>query len=98
VERVARWATGDLRPHLTVLLDLPPTVGLGRFGTPDRLEAEPLAFHERVRAAFQQLAALDPDHYLVVDGRHDSASVAAAIRDRVEPLLPLAERHLGADA
>jgi dTMP kinase len=98
VERVARWATADLRPHLTVLLDVAPGVGLSRVGSPDRLEAEPLAFHERVREAFRQLAAADPDHYLVVDASHDSAAIAAAIRSRLDVLLPLAERHLGADA
>jgi dTMP kinase len=98
VERVARWATADLRPHLTVLLDLHPELGLGRFGSQDRVEAEPLHFHERVREAFRQLAASDPDHYLVVDASHDSGAIAAAILSRLEPLLPLAERHLGADA
>jgi dTMP kinase len=98
VERVARWATGDLRPHLTVLLDLDPTEGLGRFASPDRLEAEPLAFHERVREAFRQLAATDPDHYLVIDASHDSGAIAAAVRSRVQAMLPLAQRQLGADA
>jgi dTMP kinase len=98
VERVARWATGDLRPHLTVLLDLDPAEGLGRFASPDRLEAEPLAFHERVRTAFRQLAATDPDHYLVIDASHDSGAIAAAIRGRVQALLPLAQRQLGAAA
>jgi dTMP kinase len=98
VERVARWATADLRPHLTVLLDLAPDVGLGRFGSPDRLEAEPLAFHERVREAFRQLATADPDHYLVIDASHESGPIAEAILSRLQTLLPLAERHLGADA
>ena len=98
VEREARWATGDLRPHLTVLLDLPPTAGLGRLGTPDRLEAEPVDFHERVRAAFLVLAAADPGHYLVVDATHPSDVVAADIAARVEPLLELAHRQLRAGA
>ena len=40
VERTARWATGDLRPHLTVVLDVDPGLGLGRFDTQDRIEAE----------------------------------------------------------
>jgi dTMP kinase len=98
VEKVARWATDDLRPHLTVLLDLDPGVGLRRLGSPDRLEAEPVAFHERVREAFRQLAAADPDHYLVIDASHESAAIAEAILGRLESVLPLAERHLGADA
>ncbi|MGI8700437.1 MAG: dTMP kinase [Nocardioidaceae bacterium] len=98
VERVARWATGNLRPHLTVLLDLDPTLGLARLGSPDRLESEPVAFHERVRAAFLQLAAADPDHYLVVDASRDSAAVAAEVAARVAPLLPLAKHSQRAQA
>ena len=65
VERVARWATRDLRPHLTVVLDLAPEQGLGRFEGRDRIEGESLEFHERVREAFLAMAAADPDHYLV---------------------------------
>ncbi len=87
VEPVARWATGDLRPHLTVLLDLPPDLGLGRLDGTDRLEAEPLAFHERVREGFRRLAESDPDRYLVVDGTLAPDDVAGAVRARVEPLL-----------
>jgi dTMP kinase len=91
LERVARWATGDLRPHLTVLLDLPPATGLSRLGAQDRLEAEPLSFHERVRQGFLALAAAHPDHYLVLDATADSQSTADRIRERVEPLLALAD-------
>ncbi|WP_370246953.1 dTMP kinase [Nocardioides sp.] len=87
VEHVARWATGDLRPHLTVLLDLPPEAGLGRFDGRDRIEGEPLAFHERVRSSFLALAAADPEHYLVLDARDDVEVLAARIRDAVAPLL-----------
>jgi DNA polymerase-3 subunit delta' len=50
VEWVQRWATADLRPHLTVVLDLPPEQGLGRFAERDRIEGESLEFHQRVRA------------------------------------------------
>jgi len=89
VEPVARWATGDLRPHLTVLLDVPPERGLARVVGPDRLEVEPLAFHERVRGGFRRLADADPEHYLVVDGTGPADEIAAAVRARVEPLLAL---------
>lgn len=87
VEQVARWATGDLRPHLTVVLDLEPAAGLGRFEDRDRIEGESLDFHQRVRKAFLALAAVDPDHYLVLDARAPVDAIAADVRARVEPLL-----------
>jgi dTMP kinase len=87
VERIARWATADLRPHLTVLLDLEPSAGMGRFEGRDRIEAESLEFHQRVRGMFLQLAAASPEHYLVVDARASVDDIAARIRERVTPLL-----------
>jgi len=87
MERLARWSTADLRPHLTVLLDLPPRTGLGRFESQDRLEAEPLDFHERVRQGFLALAKQHPDRYAVIDASRPAEEIAAEIRARVEPLL-----------
>ena len=87
VEAVARWATGDLRPHLTVVLDLEPEAGLDRFTERDRIEGQSLEFHQRVRQGFLDLAAADPDHYVVLDARTPATDLAAAIRDRVRPLL-----------
>ncbi|GAA5141023.1 hypothetical protein GCM10023340_02050 [Nocardioides marinquilinus] len=87
VERVARWATGDLRPHLTVVLDLDPGAGLGRFEGRDRIEGESAEFHHRVRAAFPAMAAADPDHYLVLDARAPVEEIADAVWARVAPLL-----------
>jgi dTMP kinase len=95
VERIARWATGDLRPHLTVLLDLEPGAGLTRFEERDRIEGESLEFHERVRSMFLRLAAGHPEHYLVVDARKPAVEIEAAIRARVEPLLDEASRTSG---
>ena len=92
VERVARWATHDLRPHLTVVLDLEPAHGLGRFDERDRIEQEGADFHERVRAGFLRLAEADPDHYLVLDARAPVAEIGAAVRERVAPLLEQARR------
>ena len=88
VAHVARWATGDLRPHLTVVLDLEPAAGLGRFEGRDRIEGESLEFHQRVRQAFLDMAAEDPEHYLVLDARAAVEEIAAAIRERVAALLP----------
>jgi dTMP kinase len=92
VEVVARWATHDLRPHLTVVLDLAPDHGLGRFDERDRIEGESVEFHERVRQAYLDLAAADPDHYLVVDARLPVNVIAAAVAERVTPLLSQAKK------
>lgn len=87
VERISDWATEDLAPDLTVLLDVDPRVGLGRFEERDRLEAEPAAFHERVRSAFRELAARRPERYLVLDASRPAEEIAAAVRERVRALL-----------
>lgn len=88
VEQVNRWATGDLRPHLSVVLDLEPATGLGRFEERDRIEGQSMEFHQRVRQGFLDLAAVDPDHYLVLDARAPVEEIAVAIRERVAALLP----------
>ena len=92
VADVARWATGDLRPHLTVVLDLEPTTGLGRFEGRDRIEGESLEFHRRVRGAFTAMAAEDPGHYLVLDARVPADELADRVRDGVRRWLPSAQR------
>ncbi|MCB0890033.1 MAG: dTMP kinase, partial [Nocardioidaceae bacterium] len=84
---IARWATCDLRPHLTVLLDQEPDHGLDRFTGRDRIEGEPVEFHQRVRQHFVSLAQVDPDHYLVLDAREPIATIHGQIRGRVEGLL-----------
>jgi dTMP kinase len=70
VTRASLWATGGLRPDLTVLLDLPAEEGLrrarGRNSVADRLESEGLDFHARVRAGFLALADADPLRYAVI--------------------------------
>ena len=69
--REVTWeATGGLRPHVTVLLDLEPKLGLqraARVGAPDRLEQADLTFHQKVRHGFLTLASLEPERFLVVD-------------------------------
>lgn len=87
LEWISRWATDGLRPHLTVVLDIDPVDGLARAGEPDRIESEPLEFHQRVRAHFLRLAEADPEHYLVVSATDSPDDVHAAIRHAVEPLL-----------
>ena len=95
VVRLSKWATGGLRPDLTVLLDVDPAVGLRRAahaGPPlDRIEQEALAFHVRVRQGFLDLAEADPDRYLVVPAESAPDVVQAALRDRLAGLLPVRE-------
>jgi dTMP kinase len=93
VEDVARWATHDLRPHLTVVLDLEPEHGLGRFEERDRIEGESLEFHQRVREGYLRMAEADPDHYLVLDARAEVDEIAARVRTAVAPLLTQAVRR-----
>jgi len=87
LEWVARWATEDLRPHLTVLLDLDPAAGLTRFAERDRIEGESIEFHQRVREQFLRLAEADPDHYLVLDARAPAEEIAESVHARVAQLL-----------
>lgn len=89
--QVSDWATDGLRPNLTVVLDIDPAVGLARAAghrSPDRIERESVAFHERVRACFLDLAADDPDRYLVLDASAAPQDLAAAVRDRLASALP----------
>lgn len=87
VERLSRWATEGLLPDLTVLLDIDPAVGLPRAGHPDRLEAEPLDFHRRVREAFLGLAAADAGRYVVVAADRAADVVASDVRRGVQAWL-----------
>lgn len=89
VSKVNAWATGGLVPHLTVLIDTPPEIGLTRLGgAADRIEAEPLEFHERVRKEFRTLAAANPERYLVVDGTLAPDEITRLIQDRAREILP----------
>jgi dTMP kinase len=88
VGEINLWATHGLLPDLTVLLDVDAGAGLARIAsTPDRLESEPEEFHRTVGAAFRALAAGDPARYLVLAAHDDRALIAAAVLDRVEPML-----------
>ncbi|MBO0892356.1 MAG: dTMP kinase [Acidothermales bacterium] len=89
IHRLSVWATGALVPDLTVVLDVPPAVAAyRRTDAPDRLEQESLEFHERVRRAFLDLAAREPERYLVLDATEPPDAVAAEVRARLEPRLP----------
>lgn len=93
VRDLSLWATEGLLPDLTVLLDLPEGEDrLSERTKYDRLEAAGEDFHARVRRAYLELAAGEPDRFLVLDARERIEHIAARIRDRVEALLAGAER------
>jgi dTMP kinase len=86
VARISRWATESLFPTLTIIIDLPAEIGLGRLKSKDRLESQPIEFHERVRQEFLQLAALDPERYFIVDGNQSIDETHTAIISRVSQI------------
>jgi dTMP kinase len=98
IARLSRWATEGLVPDLTVVLDVPAADGLRRVETPDRLESEPLEFHERVRERFLDIAQRGGSRYLVVDATKPPAEVSAEIKERLRPMLPPSAAQLAAEA
>ena len=87
VRSLSMWATNSLLPHLTIVLDIDPVIGLRRITNPDRLEAEPLEYHELVRAAFLEIAGGEPDRYLVIDASRAVSDIAAEVSARVDLLM-----------
>ncbi len=88
VTRVEAWARGELKPHLTVLLDCPVRVGLQRAGHPDRFHAEEEAFHERVRRGFSALAAADTAGWRVIDATQTEVAVHDQVIRAIRACLP----------
>ncbi|MBU1587274.1 MAG: dTMP kinase [Actinobacteria bacterium] len=90
IRNLSLWATENLLPDLTILLDLPEDDGRDRLAERtkyDRLEAEAADFHARVRAAYLGLAEAEPGRFLVLDARQPREVIAAAVRERVGSLL-----------
>ena len=82
-------ATGGLRPDLTILLDLPPEIGLARKAPVDRTRFETgfdLGFHQRVREGFLALAAAEPDRFVVVDAERSEDEVTSDVDRAVDRL------------
>jgi len=88
-----RVTIGDLKPDLTVILDVPVEVGLQRAAVrrgnsaPDRFEAEDVRFHHKLREAYRQIAADEPQRCVLIDANAEPDAVAAkvwaALRDRL---------------
>ncbi len=90
VQDINQAATGGLKPHLTILVDVPVEVGISRKRNDkkDRFEEENLAFHERVRNGYLKLAEAEPRRFLVVDGTQGREDIARIIWEWVKAMLP----------
>jgi dTMP kinase len=87
-----RVTIGDLKPDLTIILDIPVDIGMQRAaarrgaGAPDRFEGEDVKFHESLRDAYRQIAAAEPQRCVLIDANAAPGVVAArvwtAVRDR----------------
>ena len=87
IRELSMWATGDLVPDLTLVLDLDAAQGMSRVGVRDRLELEPQAYHDSVRRAFVELAIHDPERYRVISGVGTIQEVATRIRLAVDEFI-----------
>jgi len=87
---IEQWVQGDLRPDLTLLLDLPVERGLARAGersSPNRFEQEQAAFFERVRRAYLERARQEPQRFRIIDASPPLPEVQAQIRQVLEAYL-----------
>jgi len=89
VEAINRTSTQELKPDLTILLDMPAEEGLARQGhkRADRFEQEDIEFHRRVRQGFLKLADREPQRWLIVDARQPRAKISEIIWQKVSKLL-----------
>lgn len=86
---LSRWATDGVWPDLVILLDVPAAESDRRLGASrDRMEAEPVAFHDAVIEGFRAQAAAEPERWVVIDGSPSievvSAAVSAAVAERLQ--------------
>jgi dTMP kinase len=95
IKALERVSVGDLRPDLTFVLDVPVEIGLQRAAgrrrgaSPDRFEAEQIDFHEKLRAAYLNLAAAEPERCVIIDAAAPKKMVAKhiwqTVNSRLEP-------------
>lgn len=92
VAAINNFAVGKVKPHLTILLDLTPEVGMERVhqrsnGELDRMEKENLSFFNEVRRGYLELAHENPDRFLVLDASRPIDILETEIWNAVEPRL-----------
>lgn len=90
IRRLENLTIGDTRPDLTIILDLPAEEGLARAGarrgkvSADRFESETLEFHQKLRDAYRQLAAEEPERCVLIDASVSRDAVGKAIWGVIE--------------
>ena len=89
VKAVNQIALQEIRPDLTVLMDIPPELGLKRKynNANDRFESQGIAFQNRIRKGFLKLAEEEPDRWRVLDGLKPKRAIYNIIWNRVADLL-----------
>ena len=95
IRGLERVTVGDLKPDLTFVLDVPTDIGLARAAkrrgkdAADRFEGEAIEFHEKLRDAFLQVGASEPDRCVLIDARAPRSKVAQTIwnvvNERLDP-------------
>lgn len=92
VAAINRFAVGEARPDLTILIDLSPEVGMARVharsdGQLDRIEQEAIEFFQAVRTGYLKLAESEPERFLVLDGSASVETLERQIWAAVQPRL-----------
>jgi dTMP kinase len=90
IDRVADWVHGDTWPDVTILLDAPVEVGMeraGRRSAPDRFEQELHDFFQRVRECYLQIAAREPDRFVVIDTTRTIDEVSSDVANLIDEIL-----------
>jgi dTMP kinase len=102
IDELNRLATGSVRPDLTILVDCPVEVGLGRAmarinsstgAREERFELESLQFHRNVRSGYLKLAEMEPERFIVIDGSETVEKTEAAIAAALLPRLSKEDSH-----
>jgi dTMP kinase len=90
IDAIAEWVHGDINPDVTILLDTPTDVGLARAsgrGAADRFETEQLEFFERVRSCYLDLAAREPERFIVIDANTTIELVSRRVKRAAQNLI-----------
>jgi len=90
IDMVADWVHGDTWPDVTILLDAPVEIGMERAGkrsAPDRFEQERHDFFQRVRECYLQIAAREPDRFVVIDTTRNKDEVSSDVAILIDQIL-----------